>query len=387
MHIYKAYQFRMYPNKEQQEKINQMLGSSRFIYNYYLGKRQKTYQETSKTWSLSDMKKDLVSLQRKYPWLKEVDSCLLRTSLDNLDTSYQRFFKEDVGFPKFKKKGKREHYRTVNNRSSYKGKEYASIQVDLEKEMIKLPKLGKIDIRGYRTLKEFPYKVLNATIRKVAGKYYVSVCIEEEIQEIPFTFKNSIGLDLGVKNTICCSDGLKYQMTKKIERQERRLKGLQKALSRSQKGSQNRRKLILKIQRVYQRIKNMRKYFIHEITTKIVRENDIIVCETLDVKEMIEKKKYHLAKFISNASFSEIIRQLKYKSEWSNKKFYQVPKYYPSSQLCNHCGIRNQEVKNLNIREWECKNCGRRNERDINASLNIEERGIMMYFEELYGTN
>lgn len=128
------------------------------------------------------MKKDLVSLQIEYSWLKEIDSCLLRTSLDDLDTSYHKFFKEHHGFPKFKVKGKRESYRTINNRSIYKGKEYVTIQIDLENRTIKLPKLGEVSIRGYRNLESFPQKILNATIRKIAGKYYVSICVEEIIE-------------------------------------------------------------------------------------------------------------------------------------------------------------------------------------------------------------
>ena len=166
--------------------------------------------------------------------------------------------------------------------------------------------------------------------------------------------------------------------------QEKRIKGLQKALSRSKKGSNNRKKLIEKIERAYQKIRNMRKYYIHSITTKIVKENDVICAETLKVREMIEKEKNHLSKHLNNASFSEIIRQLSYKSRWCNKKFYQVPAFYASSQICTHCDTKEANVKDLSIRKWECKNCGCMNDRDLNASINIMYKGIEMYLKEQY---
>lgn len=138
------------------------------------------------------------------------------------------------------------------------------------------------------------------------------------------------------------------------------------------------------MQRAYQKIRNMRKYYIHEITTDIVTSNDVIVTEKLKVKDMIENKTNHLSKHITNASFSEIIRQLKYKTEWANKKMYQVDTYYPSSKLCNHCKDKNNELNDLSIRQWECKKCKNKNDRDINASLNILEEGIRKYYKELY---
>ena len=326
----------MYPTKEQKYKLNSYLGSSRFIYNNYLSKKELMYKEEGKIYLLKDMKKDLVSLQVEYPWLKEVDGCILRTSLDDLDRAYDNFFSGRGGYPNYKKKNHNESYRTVCLRSAYKDKTYSNIKVDLEKRTIKLPKLEEIEIRGYRKLKSFPYKILNATVTKEAGRYYVSVCVEEEIEEIDLAPRFFIGIDVGVKTLVTCSDGIKYDKIKEIEVQEKRIKGLQKALARSKVGSNNRKKLIIKIQRAYQKIRNMRKYYIHSITTKLVKENDVITAESLKVKDMIEKGKNHLSKHIANASFSEIIRQLGYKSKWNGKKFYQVSIYYPSSQICSH---------------------------------------------------
>ena len=226
---------------------------------------------------------------------------------------------------------------------------------------------------------------MNATVTKEVGKYYVSVCVEEEIQEIIFTPRYFIGIDVGVKTLVTCSDGIKYDKIEEIEVQEKRIKGLQKALSRTKLGSNNRKKLVQKIQRAYKKIRNMRIYYIHSITSKLVKENDVITAESLKVKEMIEKGKNHLAKHMANASFSEIIRQLGYKSKWRGKRFYQVSTYYPSSQMCSHCDYKETSLKDLNIRKWECKICGFINDRDLNASINIMNKGIDMYIKEQYG--
>ena len=380
--IYKAYKFRMYPDEEQVSMLNSFLGTKRFIYNNYLYKKEK-YRQEKIIFNLLDMKKDLINLQQEYPWLKEIDGCILRTTLEDLDNNYNYFNKKQRGNPKYKKKNYRESYRTVCLRSSYNGKEYASIKLDLERKVIKLPKLDEIKIRGYRHLKSFPHKILNATVSKEAGRYYVSVCVEAEIPEIKFISRNIIGIDLGIKDLIICSDGTKYPKIRRIKVQEQRIAGMQKALARCQEGSKNSQKLIKKIERAYQKIRNIRKYYIHKITTRLVKENDIIVAETLKVKEMIEKGKKHLAKSLSNASFQEITRQLLYKAQWYNKKFYQVNTYYASSQICSHCGVKNERIKELSIREWECI-CGNMNDRDLNASINIMDKGFEMFLKEQY---
>ena len=384
MKIYKAYKFRMYPEKMQKATINSFLGSSRFIYNYFLNKRDKIYNEEKIFYKLNDMKKDLELLQQEYLWLKEIDSCILRTSLDDLEKAYSHYFKKIANKPKFKGKNVHESYRTMCNRSNYKENNYASIKINLEKGFIKLPKLEPIKIKGYRKLKTFPHKIINATISKVAGRYYVSLCVCEEIEELTFASKYIIGIDLGVKTLITCSDGIKYRNLQQIKIQEKRIKGLQKALSRASKGSHNYNKLKQKIARAYLKINNMRKYYIHEITTKLVKENDIIAVETLNVKKMIQEQKHHLAKGIANASFGEIIRQLNYKTKWHNKKLYQIDTYYASSQICNHCGMKNSKVKDLSVRKWKCGNCGSLNDRDLNASINIMVKGFEMYLKEQY---
>ena len=386
MKIYKAYKFRMYPNEEEKNKINSYLGSSRFIYNYYLSKKDKLYKENNITYELSDMKKDLVSLKREYKWLSEIDSCILRTTLDDLDKSFINFYQKRSNYPKYKKRNNHDTYRTVAIRSSYKGKEYCNIKVDLEKRIIKLPKLNEIKIRGYRNLNSFKgKKILSVTVGKEANKYYVSVLVEEEIIPIEYKLHSAIGIDIGIKNLVVTSDGLKYSAMEKIEKYEKKIKGLNKALGRSIKGSKNRDKIKIKLQRVYQKLRNTRKYYSHLITSILTKENDLIISEDLSVKEMIESSQTKtLRKRIINSTFKEILRQLEYKCKWKNKKYLKVDKYYASSQICSHCDEKEEKVKDLNVRNWECKKCHNINDRDINASINILMKGIEKYYNKEY---
>ena len=381
MLINKAYGFRIYPNEEQKIFINKCIGSSRFVYNYYLNKKEELYKNNIYL-SLKDMKKDLLLLAIEYPWLKEVDSCAIRTSLEDLDRAYINFYKGS-GHPKFKKKNSNDTYRTNCIRNTYKDKNYSNIKVDLINREITLPKIGKVKMRGYRNLTDFPFKIFNATISKVANKYYVSLSVEEHINIKPFVPKYITGIDLGVKDLVITSDGIKYKALENIKKFERKIKGYNKALARSKKNSNNRKKIIVKLQRYYEKLRNARKFYTNLITTNLVKENDIIVCESLKVKEMIEKEKHHLAKYISNSSFGEILRQLEYKCLWNNKKLIKINTYYPSSQICSVCGNRKKELKNLSIRSFVCDKCKNELDRDVNASINILMEGIRKYIKQM----
>ena len=284
--ILKGYVFRMYPTEEQKILIEKSIGTSRFIYNHFLsiskGIKINAY----------DYIKQLPSLTEEYNWLKEVDSCLLRTSIFDLEDAYQKYFKENKGLPKFKSKVKsRKSYRTNNITSTYKGKTYNSIELNLNKRLIKLPKLKEVEIKGYRNINKINGRIINATIYKEANKYYVSVCVEEYKDVTKVIPKTIIGLDLGIKNLVITSDGKIYDNKKYIEKYEKKIKGLQKWLARSQKGSKNREKIKLKIQRAYQKLRNARKYLIHKISKEITEENDIIVTEKLNIEKIVKKIK------------------------------------------------------------------------------------------------
>jgi len=377
----KAYKFRLYPTKEQEILINKTFGCTRLVYNYYLNMKQELYKQNKKTISCYETIKDLKNLSNEKQFLKEIDSIALRTTLFDLDNAYQKFFKVKKEYPKYKNKYGKNSYRTNLTTRSYKGKTYENIKLDLENKTITLPKLKEVKIKGYRNLDKINGRIINATISKEGNKYYVSVCVEEEIPTPIFTPTSIVGIDLGVKDLVITSNFEKYRNEKVLEKHEKRLKRYQRRLSKKEKGSKNYYKLKQKIQRLYQKIKNIRKFIIHHITKEITDENSIIVTETLKVKNML--KNHNLAKSISDASLSEIIKELEYKSKWKGKKLYKIDTYYPSSQICNKCDYKNEKIKDLSIREYECPKCGSYLDRDFNAALNIMYEGLKKYIKEM----
>ena len=240
-----------------------------------------------------------------------------------------------------------------------------------------MPKLKEVKFRGFRTTKEIVGKIKSATISKDANKYFVSVLVEVPFIKYSLKPTSIVGLDLGIKDFIVTSNGEKLKNEVKIN--EKRLKGLQKWLSRCKAGSKNRYKVKLKIQRLYLKIRNARKHMIYKLANKIIKENAIVVIENLDVKSMYQVHK--IAKHLKNVPISEFIRILKYKSNWLGKKVIEINKYYPSSQSCNRCGFKNEEVKDLSVRKWICPECGLIHDRDINASINIMFEGLKIYMK------
>ena len=301
MKIYRGYKFRMYPTKKQEQLINKTIGSCRFIYNYFLDKKVSNAYSGIKL---------IPELLEEKTFLKEVDSCALRNSIFNLEDAYKRYYKNLGEYPKFKIKGIHNSYKTNNIKSTYKGKDYNSIKLDLINKTITLPKLKDVSIRGYRTKKEFNGLIKSAVIRKEGDKYYVSVLVEENIIIPQFNSNSIVGIDLGIKNFLVTSHNEKIKNTIKFN--EKRLRGLQRWLSRCKLGSKNRYKIKLKIQKLFMKIKNARKFLLHTITNKLIKENDIIAVESLDVKGM--QQNHYIAKSLTKNPISEIIRILNYKA-------------------------------------------------------------------------
>ena len=299
-----------------------------------------------------------------------------------MEDAYNNFFAKRANYPVFKNKRTYQSYRTNCIVSSYKNNTYSNIKIDLLNKKIKLPKLGLVDIRGYRNQKEITGRIINATIiREVTGKYYVSVVVEEDA-----LFKDkvnpgkAIGIDLGIKDLVITSDYEKYDNEKVITKYEKRLKRLQRELSRREKGSKNYNKTKIKIAKLYAKIKNTRKHYLNKIANKIVLENDIIVTENLNVQQMSKNKK--LAKYILDASFYKLSSLLEWKSKLQGKYYYKVDTYYPSSQICSYCEHKDPKLKDLSIREYKCTNCGRTLNRDINASINILFEGLKLHYQK-----
>ena len=360
----RAYKFRIYPNRTQEELIQKTFGCTRFVYNYFLDKRIKAYEADKSTLGFYDCSKLLTKLKQEFVWLKEPDKCSLQNALKDLDTAYKNFFKrEDVGYPKFKsKKNHRKSYRTT----------FTNGNIAFLNGKIKLPKIGKVRFRDKQVLQG---RILNATIsQSPSGKYFVSVCCTDvEVSKLPPTNK-FVGIDLGIKDFAITSDGDKFANHKYLKRSLSKLAKLQKELSRKTRGGSNCNKARIKVARLYEKITNQRKDAIHKLSKNIVKSYDIACVETLPVKDMV--KNHKLSQSISDASWSEFIRQLSYKAEWYGKELVKIDMFYQSSQTCHECGYVNKNTKDLSVRKWTCPNCHANHDRDVNAAINILSEGL-----------
>lgn len=321
-------------------------------------------------------------LKQENFWLKDIDGCIVRTTLQDVNNAYNKYLKGESGFPKYKGFYQSQTYKTICIYHHYKSFNTQSIKLDLKKKMIKLPKIGEMTIKGYRNINEFNKKILSATIKKIAQKYYAYILVSENKEDInPKELCKIVGIDLGVKNMVVTSDGVKYPKLD-IKHLEYQIKLLQEKLSRTKKRSKNREKITLKIQKKYQQIVNKRLNQIHFITNELIKKYDIIVVENLSVREMLQKNNSSLSNKIQNASFYEIVKQLENKTYQNGKKLIKIDKFFPSSQLCSKCGYQNKKVKKIDVRSWCCPNCNTINDRDINASINIMKEGYRKYITD-----
>lgn len=361
----KAYKYRIYPNDEQKIQLAKTFGCCRFVYNQTLAYRKEVYEQEKKAVSKTDCNNYCNrELKNTYEWLKEVDKFALTNAIYNMDSAYQKFFKEHTGYPKFKSKHDNHKSYTTNFTNG-------NITVDFENGKIKLPKLKEVKAKLHR---EFHGKIKSATVSQVpSGKYYVSILVETEHEELPHRNQN-IGLDLGIKDLCITSDGVRYKNPKIIKKYERKLSRLQRQLAHKEKGSNNYRKKKKEIALCHEKITNTRKDYLHKISHEIVSENQVIVSENLQIKNMV--KNHHLAKSISDVSWYELTRQLEYKSKWNGRKYVKTDTFYASSQLCSACGYQNTDTKDISVREWICPNCGTKHDRDINAAKNILAEGL-----------
>ncbi len=353
----------MKPTNEQKLLLAKHFGSARFAYNYFLDQRKKFYIENKnskvkKGLSYYDNCKELTTLKKKLTWLKEINAQTLQATLKNLDTAYSNFFHQRARFPKFKSRFSKQSFRVPQH-------------VKIKDNKVFFPKFKE----GIAFIKhrEIEGEIKFATISKnPSGDYMVSITVEKEIEELPKTNK-AVGIDLGIKTLATLSNGKTYKGIKYYRKFEKKIRQLQKAKDRKQKDGSNRNKARIKVAKCHKKISNKRKDTIHKATTDIVKKNDVIVIEDLNIKGMV--KNHKLAKSINDSSFGMFRQFLEYKCKWYGKHLVKVDRFFPSSKTCNNCGYINHSLT-LKDREWECPSCKSILDRDKNASLNILREGL-----------
>ena len=354
----RAYKYRIYPDKEQRDFFARTFGCVRLFYNTSLDEMNKLYKEKKEYKDITP-----ASYKERFPFFKEVDSLALANAQLNRNKALKSFFRKQNKFPKFKAKRNKQSYSTNNQNGT--------VYLSEDGKYISLPKIKNIKIKMHR---KFDGVIKTVTVSKECDDtYYVSILVEENIEAKPKS-KNSVGIDLGIKSYIVDSNSERIDNPKYLTKSLLRLAIEQRKLSHMKKGGKNRNKQRIKVARLHRRIRNQRNDFLQKLSSKYINENQVIVLEDLNIKQMEQDSK--LSRLIVDASWSTFVSMLEYKGDWYGRDIIKVPTYYPSSQLCSCCGYQNKEIKDLSIREWVCPKCGATHSRDHNASINILNKGL-----------
>jgi putative transposase len=384
--------YRIYPNKEQQKALEQHFGACRFIYNKFLHIRETMYDKFKISIGKSYLDEQLPMYKEIYPWLKDVNSQSLQQANKNLDVAYQRFFSGLAEYPTKKKK-------RFDN--SFKVPQHYKINLATSK--IYLPKIGWVKVKFHREIfsPEFMEKNITKTIvngevvidkdlnsdflrtatisRTPTKKYHISILIEDNVEypiKQQYTQATTIGIDVGIKTYASLSNGEKIDNPKFLKVSLKRLKCLQRRVSRKHKGSKNRRKAVHKLAKCHEKIFNKRYDFQHKKALQLVSENQAIAVETLNIRGMV--KNHKLAQVISDSAWYNFVRKLEYKADWLGITILKIGQWEPSSKNCHVCGYHNAELT-LKDREWLCPECNTMHDRDTNAAINIKKFAISAY--------
>jgi len=364
MRTKRAFRYRFYPSPEQEAILARTFGCVRYVYNWALDLRRSAYQERQSRLSYGDTSAALTALKHQpdTAWLGEVSSVPLQQALRHLSRAFQNFFAGRAAYPRFKtKRGKQSAEFTRSGFRWLDGKLY-------------LAKMEQpLDIRWSRHFSGEPTTV---TVSKdPAGRYFVSFLVEEDVAPKPFT-PSTVGIDLGLEHTVTLSTGEKVGNERFLQRDLRKLARAQQYLSRKQKGSRNREKARLQVARIMARIADRRRDFLHQLSTRLINENQVICAESLVVKNMMQN--HSLARAIGDAGWGELLRQLDYKARWYGRILVQVDRFYPSSKTCSNCGHLLGSL-DLGVRIWTCPECGVTHDRDVNAARNIRAAGLAVF--------
>lgn len=360
--IFHTYKFRLKPNSEQKILLAKHFGCARFVFNHFLAERQEEYKNEGKPSNYYTQQARLAELKKgEYEWLKEVNSQTLQVALRNMDTAYQNFFKKKSAFPNFKSKKSKNTFSVPQNCS-------------VDEYKIYIPKFRE----GIAYFKDRKVKgvVKSMTLSLTpSGKYFVSILTEQQYEPIAKTGK-VVGIDLGLKDFAITSDGEKYKNNRFLTKYQNKLAIAQKHLSRKQKGSNNFEKQRVKVARLYEKVSNARKDYLHKVSLDLVRNYDIVCLEDLNVKGMM--KNHRLARQISDVAWGEFVEMLTYKADLNDKEIVKIDRFYPSSKTCHNCGYVKKDLK-LSDRKWVCPECGANLDRDVNAAMNILSAGLADY--------
>ena len=359
----KAYQYRIYPTQEQAHILARTFGCCRYAYNWALRARTDAFFQRGERLSYHQLAGMLTDLKKQEAtaWLSEVSSVPLQQSLRHLDRAFRNFFEGRAQYPTFHKKHGVQAATYAANAFTWNGTQLTLAKMD-----------APLDIHWSRSLPKGCQPSSVTITKDGANRYFISILVEEEIKHLPIVNKQ-VGLDLGLKSLVITSDGHTYGNPTFFAQDEKKLGKAQRRHARAKKGSQNRRKAQLKVARIHARIADRRRDSQHKLSTEVIRENQIVCLESLQVKNMVQNHK--LAKAISDVGWSEFVRQLAYKAEWYGRTLIKIDTWYPSSKRCFDCGHVLDSLT-LDIRSWTCPECGVQHDRDLNAAKNVLAAGL-----------
>lgn len=370
----RAIKIRLYPNKEQATMISKLLGCYRVVYNQCLARKIKSYEENKVTENLSTLGQFVhheLLKDDNFIWLREQNTKVLKQAVKDMLSAYKNFFEQHSGFPKFKSKH--------NNKQSCRFELGAiSKRNDYTTYHLSLANIRNVKFRCNEKyalyLQKHHDNIRQATLTKLpCGEYYLSILVDGDLTHKVKETNTAVGIDLGIKDFVITSDGEVFDNLHFKKSETKKIKRLQRQLSKKQKGSNNRNKARIKLARTYKKINDRKQYYLHTVSNSLIDENQVICMEDLNVKGMV--KNHNLAESICEMNWGEFRRMLEYKANWYNRKMVFVDRFYPSSKTCHNCGYINKSLT-LNDRQWVCPQCGEVIERDYNAALNILDEGL-----------